>query len=161
MFDKGAERWSRNIESRSGTWEWRTSWWREIWRHVHKRTTHTLFGPGYGYPVWELHPDGTDDFPLRTPHNVVIYALGYTGWVGVALFVLVQAGLFAALAAAWRATGQCFGICLWVMGVVRSLGDNFFESPHFAIAFFVLAGLSLALPTNRPRTPHVVGEAAA
>lgn len=149
MFDDRAESWSRSIEARAGTWEWRTSWWREIWKMTHDRPLRVLFGPGYGYPIWELHPYGTDDFPLRTPHNVIVYALGYTGWVGVILFVLLQAGVLAAAGTAWRATGQCFGVCLWVMGVVRSMGDNFFESPHFAVVFFSLAGLALAAPSLR------------
>jgi hypothetical protein len=155
-IDPSAERWSRDIEARAGTLEWRTSWWREIVKMVHQRPLRAAFGPGYGYPIWDLHPWGTDDFPLRTPHNVFVYALGYTGWVGVAVFVLVMGGLLAALVTTWRTTGQCFGICLWVMGCLRSQADNYFESPHFAIVFFTLAGLAISLPG---RTAHPAREA--
>jgi hypothetical protein len=64
-----------------------------------------------------------------------------------------MAGLLAALVTAWRATGQCFGLCLWVMGCARSMGDNYFESPHMAIVFFALAGLTLTM-TNVSRRPE-------
>lgn len=150
----------RDVETRAGTIAWRTRWWQEIWDMVHAQTMIAVIGPGYGYAIWDLHPDGLDGFPLRTPHNVVMYSLGYTGWIGVATFVALQFSLWGALYRGFRDSGNPFGICLWVICNVRALFDNFFESPQFAITYYLLIGLALALPRRlvvEPSSPEPAG----
>ncbi|HZZ72827.1 MAG TPA: O-antigen ligase family protein [Pirellulales bacterium] len=147
IFDpKGAEQASPNLETRAATVEWRETWWKNIWGMVHQSPQRALFGAGYGYPIWTLNPFIVDDFPLRTPHNVTMFALGYTGWVGVALFYALMGTLWLALWRAYRRSGNLFGLCLWAFVVVRAQFDNLFETPHLAIPFFLLAGLCLAMP---------------
>jgi hypothetical protein len=135
---------SRDADFYTGTISWRTGWWKELWTMVHASPERAAIGPGYGFPIWDFHPEGLDDFPLRTPHNAIIYALAYTGWIGVLFFVALQLMLAVYLWDAWRASGQPFGLCMWIMCLVRSSFDVFFESPQYAIVYYILIGLVLA-----------------
>jgi hypothetical protein len=132
------------------TVSWRTSWWNNIWKMIHggndslDSLERILIGPGYGYPIWFLHPEGLGDYPIRTPHNVFMFALAYTGWVGVVLFYAFQFCLAALLWRAYRKTGQPFGLCVWLLFIVWSFFDNFFETPYGAIPFFLLTGMATA-----------------
>jgi hypothetical protein len=138
------------------TFSWRTEWWRVIWRETHENDSRALFGLGYGYPLWELHPDmDLGDVQLRTPHSSFYFALGYTGWVGVVLFAVVQLTL---LGLAWRAygqTGQPFGLCCWVLYNVAAIGDTCFDTPHGAVPYYLLMGLSVSslLAPLQPERP--------
>jgi len=144
-FDsKAAQTLKRDADIDAETVEWRTGWWRAIWRMVHKTTERSFVGPGYGYPLWDLHPEAPPDFKVRTPHNVFMYALGYTGWLGVLLFAVLQLALARLLWRAYRVSGQPFGLCLWAMLLVKGSFENFFEAPFNAIPFYLLVGLSLA-----------------
>ncbi len=125
------------------TVSWRFEWWAAIWRMVHETPAHVLFGPGYGYPLWDLHPESLPG-AIRTPHNGLMYALGYTGWTGLALFVALHAVLGTLLWRVYRRTGQPAGICFWLMCVIRGSFDNFFEAPHLGIPFYVMIGLFAA-----------------
>jgi hypothetical protein len=139
-----AKEFKRDADIDAETVSWRTGWWRELWRMVHQSPEWTLFGPGYGYPIWDLHPEGIPDIKLRTPHNVFMFALSYTGWVGVVLFIALQIALGRLLWQVYRVTGQPFGLCLWVMLVLKASFENFFEAPFNAIPFYLLVGLALA-----------------
>ena len=140
-----ATRSSDNFDTRASTIEWRIYWWKAIWRDLHSGSTmRALIGPGYGYPIWDLHEDPLEDFPLRTPHSVVFYTLGYTGWIGLLLFALMDASLLVALWVVYRRTGESFGICIWILGNVAAVFDPYFETPYYAIVFYLLVGVSLA-----------------
>ena len=76
------------LQSFSGTARWRSVWWDGIWRSVHETERTTLFGHGYGYPLHELGEAVDED--VRTPHNFFYFALGYGGWIGVLVLVLLQ-----------------------------------------------------------------------
>ncbi len=134
-----------------GNVSWRTDWWGAIWKMVHKSPLQALMGPGLGFPIWELHPSDTLRDPVRTPHNSYFFALGYTGWIGLALFCALQAALAGMLWNVYRRTGQAFGICLWAMAVTWACFDGFFETPYSAIPFYLLAGLATAAALTGPR----------
>jgi hypothetical protein len=142
--DWAAELSPEHSERFVGTVSWRTVWWRGIWRMVHESHLRAAIGPGYGYPIWESHPDLPKDRPLRTPHNIFMFALGYTGWMGVAIFYALQLSLGCILWRVYRRTGQPFGICYWMMILVWMHFDNFMESPFGAIPFYLLTGLCAA-----------------
>ncbi|MDZ7618819.1 MAG: O-antigen ligase family protein [Patescibacteria group bacterium] len=147
---------TKRADTEHGTVSWRTEWWKAILRMVHRDPATALFGPGYGYPIWNLHPEGLDE-TIRTPHNAFVYALGYTGWVGLAFFVVFQGSLGAALWKVYRQTGQTVGFCFWAVCLTRATFDNFFEAPHFAIPYFVIIGLFLSpllTPPEEGRLPH-------
>lgn len=139
-----AKEYKRDADVDSDTVEWRTGWWRALWRMVHKTTERSLFGRGYGFPIWDVHPLAPLEVKVRSPHNVFMYVLTYTGWVGVALFVAIQATLAYLLWRAYCVGGQPFGLCLWVTLLVKGCFENFFEAPFNAIPYYLLIGLSLA-----------------
>ncbi len=129
--------------SYGSTVSWRTGWWRAIWGCVHSKPAWAVFGPGYGFPIWNFHPEHLRTV-IRTPHNVWVYALGYTGWVGVMVFAALQISLGLLLWRVARMTRQPFGLCLWLMTLAWATFDNFFETPYGAIPFYLLLGLSVA-----------------
>ena len=139
-----AKLYKRDADIDAETIAWRTDWWRAIWGMVHSTPERTLFGPGYGYALWELHPLEIGDENLRSPHNVFMYALAYTGWTGVILFYALQLALAVLLWQAYRLTGQPFGLCVWSLLLVKGTFENFFETPFNAIPFYLLVGLALA-----------------
>ena len=139
-----AQQYIPDPERYATTVSWRTQWWRSLWRVVHNDQWWILFGPGYGYPIWNHHPEGDFDVPLRTPHNVFVYALSYTGWVGVGVFAAVQAALASVLWRAYRVSGQPFGFCYWVVVIIWATFDNFLESPQGAVPFYLMAGMAAA-----------------
>jgi O-Antigen ligase len=136
-----AAQWSESASGYSGTVSWRTEWWKELLKVAHEDTLTTLFGKGYGYPIWEHNHliEGINP----TPHNIFIYVLVYTGWVGVFIFYTLQLNLAWMLWKAYRASGQPFGLCLWVLLFVWAHSDNRLETPYGAIPFYVLLGMAL------------------
>ena len=145
-----AARFSDEAAFFEGTVSWRTNWWSSIWKSVHVDDAHALFGHGYGYPLAGLADflEGADA-PLRTPHSVFYYALGYTGWLGVAVFGLLQLVLLRLLLKVRLLTGNPFGPMLWVLGMSAALFGNFFETPFNAMPFWFLVGVVVA-PLLRP-----------
>jgi O-antigen ligase/polysaccharide polymerase Wzy-like membrane protein len=127
-----------------GTTEWRLLWWANIWAKVHARLSSALFGFGYGYPIGDLNPDIESGTFIQTPHNDVLYALAYSGWLGVALFVLFQVELFRLLLRSYTLTGQPFGLMCWAALLTTSLFEDFFEAPFGAIPAYLLLGAAMA-----------------
>ncbi len=129
----------------AGTFEFRLMFWGALWDNVHESSSTTLFGPGYGYPIWELGPHMPRGAPeLRSPHNVFMYCLAYTGWVGVGMFYALQLAILAVLWRVYRGAGQAFGFCYVVMINVWALFDPLIASPMGAIPYYSLVGLAAA-----------------
>lgn len=143
-----AARFVPNSEVYASTVSWRTTWWSAIWEQSMSSPVITVLGNGYGYELRALAgyvPEGT-----RTPHNVFFYALGYTGWVGVLLTVVMWIALARLLWRVHRRTGQPFGIAIAVYAFGLGMFGNWFETPFGALPSYLLLGLSLAplLPTS-------------
>jgi hypothetical protein len=141
-----------------GNVNWRTEWWGAIWGMVHKTPTQASFGPGYGFAIWSLHPSDLIRDPIRTPHNSSFFALGYTGWLGLTLFLALQLALARLLWRVYLRTGQAFGLSLWVMAAVWACFDGFFETPFSAIPFYLLVGLASAPLLSTASTEDRRGE---
>jgi hypothetical protein len=131
-----------------GTAEWRELWWQQIWISVHSTPMLEAFGHGYGFDLFGLAPlqvrSGQEDWDVRTPHSVFYYALGYTGWVGVALFSFLQFAILSLLWRSYRVTGQPAGVVFWVMGIAMASFEAGFDTPYRAIPFYLLAGMAIA-----------------
>ena len=135
----------------AGTADWRLVWWASIWAAVHGDVSRALFGFGYGYPIGDLNPFiEAGDF-IQTPHNSFFYALGFSGWIGVMLFGLLQIELLQLVWRSYKITGQAFGLMFWSAMVAGSMFGPFFEEPYGAIPFYLLVGVVLA-PALRART---------
>jgi len=133
----------------ASTFEWRTNWWKAIWRDNQKDVETAAFGEGYGYPLVNLVDYLKGRTYLRTPHNMFFFALGYGGWLLVGLFALLQYFVLRLLIATWRLTGNPFGPVFWTAVIVWSLFGDSFETPYGAVPFFIVAGASIS-PLLRP-----------
>ena len=138
---------SDDVDLYAGTVSWREEWWKAILQETHSDLETARLGPGYGYPIWDLHPTRLAEERLRTPHNVYIYVLGCTGWLGMGVFLAFQFSLVVVLRKAYRTTGQAFGICYWMMIMVWGFFDPMFETPYRAIPFYLLTGMAVAAIT--------------
>ena len=135
---------SKSVYSYAGTIIWRTKWWNAIWSSVAENDSLTkrLIGNGYGYPLKELvtYLKGQD---IRTPHSIFYFALGYSGWIGVALFFSLQASLVAMSWRAYKLTGESYGIVFVACTLIPAFFGNSFETPSAAIPFYLCMGLFL------------------
>jgi hypothetical protein len=139
---------SKNIRFYYGTIYWRTRWWSAIWDSVNEDTTSMLIGNGYGFPLAGLVPylAGTE---IRTPHNIAMYALGYSGWIGLAVFLALQLSLMLLAWRAYRRTGQAWALAFWCSGLVNAFFGNSLESPLGAVPFYLFLGLALGPALSR------------
>jgi O-Antigen ligase len=126
-------------ETQEATFVWRTVWWLLIWNSVHADLPTAFWGFGYGYPLGDLAPYLRGQF-LRTPHNTFFYALGYTGWIGVAVLFLFQAAIFHLLWKANHITKRPFGISFWVAIMAYGMFFPLGETPYGAIPFYLMIG---------------------
>ncbi len=133
-----------DVAAFAGTTQWRLVWWASIWEEVHADASHALFGFGYGYPIGDLNPDIEPGAFIQTPHNAFFYALGFSGWIGVMLFGLLQIELLRLLWRSYKLTGQPFGLMCWTALLAGSMFQDFFEAPFGAIPFYLLVGVALA-----------------
>jgi hypothetical protein len=144
---KLAEELSPIANHHAGTAEWRELWWAQIWLSVHSTPMREAFGHGYGFDLFSLAPEAVragQPEEVRTPHSAFYYALGYTGWVGVVLFGVLQYAILKLLWRSYRLGGQPIGVVLWVMGMGMAMFEGSFETPFKAVPFYLLAGMCIA-----------------
>jgi hypothetical protein len=142
-----ARKFSPDSERHSVTATWRERWWEQIWLSVHSTPKLEAFGHGYGFDLFALAPEDVragQSAEVRTPHSVFFYALGYTGWVGVAIFTVFQMTILSLLWRSFRLTGQPVGVVWWAMGIAMAFFEASFDTPYKAIPFYLLIGLSIA-----------------
>jgi hypothetical protein len=132
---------SDNVAFYHGTITWRQNWWKAIWQNSQENYTNLLIGPGYGFMLRNLVGYLRDVGDLRTPHNVFYYALGYSGWIGVAIFFSLQTACGLLLWRAYTVTGQAWGLAVWASGLVAAFFGNVMETPSGAIPFYLTMGL--------------------
>lgn len=128
-----------NLQQFEGNALWRTVFWATIWERIRGSAVDSAVGLGYGYPLNELSPDELND-ATRTPHNVFFWLLGYTGWIGVFVFGVLQCELARLLWRAYKTTGNAYGILFFVSIFVFAIFTPFFETPQGAIPCFLIAG---------------------
>lgn len=138
-----ASDYSADYEMAEGTALWRVVWWAQIWLSVNAVPSRAILGYGYGYALGDLVPYLQDVF-VRTPHNVFLYVLGYTGWLGVILYFAFQAEIAKLLWKAWKLTGQPFGLLFWLALLSFALFEPCFEAPYGAIPFYLVVGCACA-----------------
>jgi len=126
-------------DSQESTFVWRTVWWLFIWNSVHSSLNTTVWGFGYGYPLGDLAPYLAGDF-IRTPHNEFFYALGYTGWIGVILFSLLQREILRLLWRVNRKTRDPLGVPFWAAMMTYGMFFPLGETPYGAVPFYLILG---------------------
>ena len=143
-----AEQIAPDAKRHLGSADWRRQWWNAIWDSVHSTPTLSAFGHGYGFWLLGLLPPeqrgSSETLDTRTPHSVFYYALGYTGWVGVALFGALQLTILRLAWQAFRISAQPAGVVFWVMGIGMAFFEQSFDTPYKAIPFYLLVGMAMA-----------------
>jgi O-Antigen ligase len=153
VADEKAAAGSAAVDSQEATFVFRTFWWFAIWDSVHSSLQTTVLGHGYGFPLGDLVPYLEGAF-IRTPHNEFFFALGYTGWVGVALFSLLQFRILRLLIESHRITAEPFGVVLWAAMMVLGMFFPLCETPYGAIPFYLILGWCIAsLIVQKTRGP--------
>ena len=127
------------VDSQETTFLFRTVWWLAIWESAHEDLRTTMIGHGYGFALGDLVPYLRGEF-IRTPHNAFFYALGYTGWIGVTLFVLFGLQVLRLLWQSNKRTREPFGVALWAAMMVLAMFFPMGETPYGAIPFYLITG---------------------
>ena len=140
----GAAEFSPDAARYAGTVEWRTSWWKVIWTKVNSDASLAMIGFGYGYPIYNFVPYLRGDVDLRSPHNFVLLILVYTGWLGLAIFLLFLHQILRAQWRAYKLTGSAFGVMYFFTFFTTAAFSNLLETPFGSIPFYTLMGVSLA-----------------
>lgn len=128
----------------ASTAEWRLVWWARIWVRANSSQRTALLGFGYGYPIGALNPFIPEGRFIQTPHNDFFYALGFTGWLGVALFAFLQLEIVRLLFRSYRTNGQPFGLMCWSAYLASAMFTEVLEGPFGAIPFYLLVGAAIA-----------------
>ena len=123
---------------------WRLSLWQSVWTAVNQDPFRALVGLGYGYPMWDFVNPVHSSAPLQSTHNDFFYALGFTGWIGAAIFVVSQFCIGRLLFRSFRVTAQPFGLVCWSALLTISMFEGFLEESFGAIPFYLLSGIALA-----------------
>lgn len=133
----------------------RALWWRTV--AVETLQTNPIFGLGFGHDLagaflQEYNPSLlSEDFGVRSPHNVFVTFLGRLGVVGLAAWSIV-CGLI--VAAAWRnlrRPADLAGWTLWATPVIILVSATVgvvLEGPMGAVPFWVVLALASSGPTD-------------
>lgn len=135
---------AEEVSFAAGTAQWRLLWWTSIWSAVHANWSSALFGLGYGYPIGDLNPLLDPGTFIQTPHSVFFYALGFSGWLGVLVFTLLQMEIARLLWRAYCITREPFGLVCNAALLTMAIFEPSFEAPYGAIPFFLLVGAAAA-----------------
>jgi hypothetical protein len=132
------------VEGANGTAQFRQAWWNGIWHSALSDPTYLFFGHGYGFNLQSLAPPGNVDTSVRSPHNIVFYSLGYTGFVGIGLMAVLFLAIARQLWTVYKRTGNPVGLALLALMVTASQFEPFLESPFGAAACYLTLGMCLA-----------------
>jgi hypothetical protein len=126
-----------------GTVQWREHWWRNIRSEVSQEYTTTIFGMGYGYPLAHLASKDVEKQGTRSPHDILYFAFAYSGLVGVAIFLWLEATVARVLWRAYKVTGQTYGLIFFVFQFIDSMFSNNIETPQAGILIYLFVGLAI------------------
>lgn len=134
---------STGADEYAGTVDARLAFWGGIWQQIKLDPTDLVFGLGYDFPMWQLYPGYSEASgkTVRSPHNLFMFVLGYSGFLGVLILLGIQFSLGRMMWRSFRDSGEAFGFCLWILIMVWVLFDPVLESPMGAIPLYILFGL--------------------
>ena len=125
----------------NGTAEWRKTIWRNCMASLNTPSL-LLMGQGHGAPLVNYIPDGQN---ISTPHNFMIYAIFYTGEIGLGLFLLL---LLVMLIEARRIRDPnvwAIYVSNIVMTAMVAAVGNALETPMVSVPFYLISGICLGL----------------
>jgi O-Antigen ligase len=132
---------AQNMLIAQGTAQWRETIWTNAIRSLNNGTL-IFAGQGHGASVQSLTPDNQE---LHTPHNFVIYALYYTGAIGLTIFCLMILGLLLATQKVPEPTLRAMLLAQVLIMCLMAAVGNMFETPIAAVPFYLIAGIGLGI----------------
>jgi hypothetical protein len=127
------------------------SWRKTIWSNAIASLNDTwlmALGHGHGASVQDLTPDGQE---IHTPHNFVIYAIYYTGVIGLVIFAAMILSVFASSYYIPDPSVRLLQMSHVAMMCMVALVGNMFETPIAAVPFYLLSGVCLGLEAGMPK----------
>jgi O-antigen ligase len=128
----------------------RAMWWRAVVDETLAESP--VFGLGFGHDLarnflQEYNPE-IEDFTARSPHSIVVSAIGRMGLTGLAVFILLCAVLAARTCRVMRSPDTEFAMlglwaAIWVILISACFGVVL-EGPMGAVVFWSLLGLANA-----------------
>ena len=141
LATRGYQQEADNMLIASGTASWRKAIWTNA-IHSLNSTTLMYLGQAHGTSLVDQTPDGVD---ITTPHNFVIYAIFYTGGVGLALFCLMLLSMVLSSQRIVIPELRALALASIFMMVILAVVGNMFETPPAAISFYLLGGVCIGL----------------
>lgn len=130
-----------NVDSTEGSANWRATIWSNVIKSLDS-TSLWFFGHGHGENIRRLTPDNQE---ITTPHCFVIYALYYTGGIGVILYLLLFIFLIESTKRVNHKAIRLFMLASIANTMIEASVGNFLETPFGAVRFFLLTGICLGL----------------
>jgi hypothetical protein len=130
-----------DIRGEEGTAQWRKSIWAGIFRELNTLDLQ-LMGEGEGESLQKVTPNGED---IHTPHNISMYCIFYTGWIGLGIFTFL---IYALFHTAWRLRNPALRMQLVatiLAVVVITMTGNLLEAPFGAIPFYLICGVAIGI----------------
>jgi hypothetical protein len=135
-----------------GTKEWRLKWWRTIGNYTFEGP---YFWTGKGYGVNLAESDGfqvgTQEEPLRSPHNSHLTFLARSGVPGLVLWTLLQGTWATSILRSYLRARKlklpnwsglfAWLLTYWIAFMVAASFDVFLEGPMAGIPFWTIFGL--------------------
>ncbi len=147
LKDAGYPNEAQEMEIAAGTASWRKQIWESALDSLNTFRLQ-LLGQGHGADMSANMPQGED---VRTPHNFVIYALFYTGAIGLGVFGLMLSAIVIRGYFIPDRNLRAFHLAMVAMTTLAALVGNMFETPFGAIPFYLITGVLLGLDYRRPR----------
>lgn len=139
-------------DDKSDNNRFRLTWWKTVADETLAGSP--IFGLGFGADlargfIQEYYPDSGDDFTARSPHNILMTALGRMGLAGAFVLALIYFVQFritlrtarAARTAPTRMEAITLQAAIWVV-LVSSCFGVVLEGPMGAIPFWIMLGLA-------------------
>lgn len=146
----------------------RLVWWRTVLQET--RDQGPVFGLGFGYDlaagfIQTYDPAMSDEFVTRSPHSIVMSAIGRMGAVGLAVLLLLAATMAGyTWREARRRPGDSLTLSLWCAAWVIFVSACFgvvLEGPMGAVVFWSLLGLANGTTAEKPEATSIREEALA
>ncbi|MDR3514557.1 MAG: O-antigen ligase family protein [Azospirillaceae bacterium] len=125
------------VFGRAGTVDWRFNLWSGV---IDSLETPTMWLVGHGYGL-ELPSIILGDEGLRSPHNFVIYLLGYTGLIGISLYLAFSISLVLLFYRLPASIYRTFLLAAVVATWAVALFGNGLETPFVAVPFYLGSGV--------------------
>ena len=133
------------LYSVGGSTIWRTEFWTRV-LHSLSSTEERFLGHGYGFPLGAVVGFGVD---LFTPHNFIVFLLGYTGIVGALIFLGLLISLLKTFLRLPKSSLKTFLLSQLAGTLVLAFFGNTLETPFAAAPFYWVMGVAYGLAVNQ------------